>query len=86
MSEPIRDEVRKLLTGLAEGTVTRDEAAAWARPWLAEEAGDVQDEAVWDTIDALSAADSASPDQGFLYGEADFRAWLAEFDARMAER
>ncbi|GAA4536778.1 hypothetical protein [Amycolatopsis samaneae] len=86
MSEPIRDEVRKLLTGLAEGTVTPGEAAGWARPWLTEEAGDVQDEVVWDTIDALSAADSARPDQGPLYGPEDFRAWLAEFDARVAER
>ncbi|MFD9895142.1 hypothetical protein ACFWY9_37860 [Amycolatopsis sp. NPDC059027] len=86
MSESIRDEIRKLLTGLTEGTIARDEAAQWARPWLAEEAGDVQDEAVWDTIDALSAADSATPDQGFLYGPEDFRAWLAEFDARVAGR
>ncbi|MFE0021447.1 hypothetical protein [Amycolatopsis sp. NPDC059021] len=84
MSEPTRAEVRELLSGLAEGTVTPVEAAKRAAPWLTEEAGDVQDEVVWDTIDALSAADSATPDQGFLYGPEDFRAWLAEFDTRVA--
>ncbi|MEV6620963.1 hypothetical protein AB0M83_04920 [Amycolatopsis sp. NPDC051106] len=80
--EPTRDEVRKVLEDLAAGTLTPAEADDWARPWITEEAGDVQDELVWDTIGWLFGADSMVGPDEYLYGPLDFQAWLDAFDAR----
>lgn len=80
--EPTRAEVRARLEGLVAGTLSPADASDWARPWITEEAGDVQDEVVWDALGALWGADSAIGPGEYLYGPLDFQDWLADFDAR----
>jgi hypothetical protein len=74
--------VRKLLDDLAAGVLTRAQASDWAHPWVTEEAGDVQDELVWDAILGLYSADSMVAPGEYLYGPLDFRTWLDDFVAR----
>jgi hypothetical protein len=78
---PSRDEVRKLLSDLVSGKLSREQASEWAGPWMTEEAGDVTDEVVWNAIDLLYSADSATGPGQYLYGPADFQTWLDEFNA-----
>ncbi|MEV6906418.1 hypothetical protein [Amycolatopsis sp. NPDC051071] len=80
--EPTRDEVRKILRGLISGEVSPREASDWATPWITEEAGDVEDEVVWDTLDWLSGADTETDPGVYLYGQDDFRHWLSDFESK----
>ncbi len=80
-AEPTREQVRQVLHDLAAGTLTPAEASDWATPWITEEAGEVQDELVWDALQNLWGADMAVAPGAYLYGPLDFRAWLADFEA-----
>ncbi|MEV6829083.1 hypothetical protein [Amycolatopsis sp. NPDC051102] len=81
--EPTRDEVRKQLQGLIAGTLTPGEASDWANPWITEEAGEVQDELVWEALQNLWGADMLVAPGEYLYGPLDFRAWLTAFEAQL---
>ena len=82
--EPTREEVRGILAGLASGQLTRAQASDWATPWITEEAGFVEDEAVWEALDWLSGADMETAPDVYLYGPEDFCQWLANFEAATA--
>lgn len=82
--EPTRKEVRKILRGLVSGEISPRQASDWATPWITEEAGDVEDELVWDTLDLLSLADTETAPAVYLYGQADFQRWLSDFESKMA--
>ena len=80
---PSRSTVIDRLTDLAEGRLTRAEAAAWAEQWLLAdlEPGvevEVNDLAVWEALADMSAADMITTDRPYLYGETDFAAWADE--------
>ena len=45
--------------------------------------GEVQDELVWDALQNLWGADMLAASGEYLYGPLDFRAWLADFEARL---
>lgn len=65
-----------------EGRLTPGQVSDWATPWHTEEAGDIQDDLVWDAIEGLVVADMLVAPGQHLYGPLDFQAWLADFDAR----
>lgn len=81
--EPTREEVRTILRGLVSGEISPRQASDWATPWITEEAGDVEDELVWDTLDWLSGADIETDPGVYLYGQADFRRWLTDFESKI---
>jgi hypothetical protein len=68
--------VEAKLADLAAGTITREQASAWAEQFDSDL---VEDEAVFDALDLLEGADMVSTDRPYLYGPEDFRAWLEEF-------
>ncbi|MEV7552496.1 hypothetical protein AB0N89_23035 [Amycolatopsis sp. NPDC089917] len=71
-----------MLDALASGALTRAEASDRARPWFVEDVHRVDDDLVWQTLDWVFGADLMTSPVEYLYGPVDFRAWLAEFDAR----
>jgi hypothetical protein len=79
---PSREEVERKLLDLIEGRITREEASAWASPWVTADEPGIDDEAVWDAVGALWAADGPTIDRPYLFGREDFEAWLTEFRER----
>jgi len=78
MLRTTRDEVFSWLQRLAEGKVTREEAATWAGQFLLEDA--MPDEPnLFAAIRDLAAADTGAPDRDYLFGPEDFEAWLHRF-------
>ncbi|GAA1228219.1 hypothetical protein GCM10009676_08170 [Prauserella halophila] len=89
VSVPSRDEVRQAIVDLLEGRRSREEVDRWAAPWATlDDLPEIDDELVWDTLDWLFGCATIDPsnlaNNGYLFGEADFRAWLEEFDAAVA--
>ena len=81
-SQPTREEVRGVLVGLIDGTITRAQASDWAGPWVTR--GGVHDELIWDMIDRIFLADQEDPTiDRYLYSPQTFRNWLDEFDAQV---
>ncbi|HEV7504862.1 MAG TPA: DNA-binding protein [Thermoanaerobaculia bacterium] len=76
--EPERAEVEKVLEDLIAGRCSREEAADWAVRWVIADDPDVEDDAVWEALGVLAAADLKTTDRPYLYEEADFRQWLAD--------
>jgi len=75
---PSPDEVEQVLESLAEGRMTREQASEWASPWVFGDPN-IEDKAVRDALDALAGADSPTTDRQYLFGQADFAAWLDDF-------
>jgi hypothetical protein len=76
---PSRDEVERKLLDLIEDRITREQASAWASPWVTAEDPGIDDKAVWDAVGALWGADGPTSDRPYLFGREDFEAWLTEF-------
>lgn len=77
-----REATVKILKGLADGDISREEAANWASRWvqLVEAADkDIDDHIVWDAIENLTAADLKTTDRPYLLGSEDFKNWYDEF-------
>lgn len=79
MNPPSHTEVTYVLKALLSGTLTRQEAAAWATPYIA---GDVRvtDRRLWDALVLLGAADLCSTDRPFLYEHLDFQDCLLRLE------
>jgi hypothetical protein len=75
---PSRVEIELKLAGLIDGTLTREEASDWARPWATRYEG-LDDRAMQEALELLYTADSPTIDRPYLYGNADFEAWLRAF-------
>jgi hypothetical protein len=79
---PSRSTVIQRLSALAEGSLTREEAAAWAQHWLIADLEPrmmkVSDLAAWEAVKNIAAADMVTTDRPFLYEQADFAAWSEE--------
>lgn len=83
---PTREEVRAKLFGLLDGSVTREEAHDWAVQWIGARDPEVDDEVVWQGLTTIILADAHGGDRPYLYGDEDFGAWLAEFEAASLPR
>jgi hypothetical protein len=77
---PSRNEVEQVLNALVEERMTREQASEWASPWVIGDPN-IEDKAVRDALDALAGADSPTTDRQYLFGQADFAAWLDDFRA-----
>ena len=82
---PTRKEVEQQLTELIQGQTNRESIAAWAGRWILPGAPPVEAPAVWDALLKLVAADMETTDRPYLYGEEDFRDWLAELRDKAAD-
>jgi hypothetical protein len=81
-AQPSRSETLEKLADLLAGRITREQASSWAARWVSDGglstgAGKF-DDAVWEVLTALYAADVYGGDRPYLYDEADFREWAAE--------
>ena len=79
--DDVLTQVRSLITGLAQGSASREEAADWAMARIKDEAADYSSDAnLWAALDRLAGADLQQAPGVYLHGEEDFRAWLADLD------
>lgn len=77
----VSTQVKSLMAGLAQGSVSREEAADWAMARIKDEsAGYASDATLWTALDRLAGADLQQGPGVYLHGEGDFRSWLADFD------
>ena len=76
---PSREEVERKLMDLVAERITREEASAWASPWVMADDHGIENGPVWNAVEGLYMADSPSIDRPYLYEPVDFEAWLAEF-------
>ena len=79
LTPPTRNEARRMLSDLADGTITRERASAWASKYVLQDVN-VRDEVVWQAIKRSLGADLKTSPSDYLHGEDDFLAWLREFD------
>ena len=73
---PTRIEIEVKLTDLISGTITREAASEWARPWGNAYDSGLEDPAIREVLEKLYAADSPSTDRPYLFGPDDFADWL----------
>ncbi len=79
--DDIFEQVKRRITGLAQGSVSREEAADWAMERVKDESADYSSDAtLWTALDRLAGADLQQGPGVYLHGEADFRSWLADLD------
>jgi hypothetical protein len=77
----ILEQVKRYMTGLIEGSMSREEAADWAMERVKDESADYSSHAtLWTALDRLAGADLQQGPGVYLHGEADFRSWLADLD------
>lgn len=79
--KPSRVEIELKLADLAAGRITREAAAAWARPWGGVYESGIDDPAIRGVLEKIYAADTPSIDRPYLFGPADFEEWLAKLRA-----
>lgn len=74
--QAVADKLRALIAG---GDDVRDEIADWAMRYVLDNDGErVTDSGAWTALMELTHADAPTIDRDWLYGDVDFRAWLAE--------
>jgi hypothetical protein len=82
-SPPSLSEVVQKLQQLIVREISREEAAAWAAPWMLKAEEFALDDRVLDrkikkAICALAGADMPTSDREYLFEKIDFEAWLQE--------
>jgi hypothetical protein len=77
---PSRDDLRRQIAGLIDGTVDREVVTEWAMQWVGARDPGVDDPVVWAVLNDLAGADSPTTDRAYLYGLADFEAWRDALD------
>lgn len=78
---PFRASIELRLIDLIDGRITGDEAAAWARPFVADDRARAQDPSAWETLKSLSGAAGMDRDDSETV-----RGWLEVMRAAPAER
>lgn len=77
--------VEKILDDLLIDRISRENTAAWARPYAMGEIADqeeVRDLAAWDALSSLALCDLKQPDAGvYKYDKVGVRAWLEQLHA-----
>jgi hypothetical protein len=76
-------QVAQKLEQLVSGDISREEASAWASPWVTKFHefaldGRALDRKVKRALDNLAGADSPTTDREYLFEKVDFEAWLQE--------
>lgn len=80
MDEPLTHQIKMRLESLVnDSTADVSEIGDWALDMMQGDDPLLEQEAVWRALDELSGADSMTGPGSYLYGPADFRAWLQEF-------
>lgn len=74
---PSQETTVLVLKQLIGGDITREQASAWALPWVMR-LDDIEDRRLHKTLTDLGAADLPSTDRAYLYNHTDFIAWLEE--------
>ena len=81
-SLPSRAAVVQKLEDLLADRISRETAAAWARPFALGEVGepaDVDDMPAWDALSSIAMCATKDPKHGeYLYNKVSFRSWLEE--------
>jgi len=83
VNPPTESEVIEKLQQLLSGKISREEASAWASPWVTkfdEFKFDNRelDRTVKSAIENLAGADTPTSDREYLFERIDFEAWLQE--------
>ena len=75
-----KSQVIEILEQLLGGKITRCAASNWAEDLVCRDIGDVsyEDDATWQAVSSLWAADLITTDRPYLYDEVDFLNWLDE--------
>lgn len=74
---PPRGAVERKLQDLLSGRIAREGASAWAAELALEGHPRVTDMAAWDALSALAMSDGKdADDDGYLYNNGSFLAWL----------
>ncbi len=76
MNIPTRKDVEIRLIALITGNISREQISEWASQWTELENPPLDDQVVWNTLEALSGADSKSTDRPYLFNKEDFEDWL----------
>lgn len=80
-NQPTLTQVVQKLKQLASGEISREEASAWASPWVTKfdefklDDRDV-DRKVKVALENLAGADTPTSDREYLFERIDFEAWL----------
>lgn len=80
-NQPTLTQVVQKLKQLASGEISREEASAWASPWVTKfdefklDDRDA-DRKVKDGLTNLALADTPTSDREYLFERIDFEAWL----------
>jgi hypothetical protein len=81
MTFPSRAYTEARLVALVDGSLTPEEAAEWARPFVVDESThpDRLDVPVWQALTELLGADLRSSPSEYLHGPDDYASWLTTF-------
>ena len=75
---PDRSEIIAKIEGLIEGSLTRENVAAWADSIILDDDVELSDKISWDVLGSLGMADAIGLDRPYLFGQLDFEAWLKQ--------
>ena len=81
MKLPQRREVKEVIHQLLRGEMSREQVSEWACRSVVGDDVAVDDFVVWGVLKALLGADLISTDRPYLYGNEDFKNWLAELES-----
>ncbi len=86
-NQPTLSMVAQKLKQLASGEISREDASAWATPWVIKLDefrldDSTQDRKVKRALGNLAGADTPTSDREFLFEKVDFEAWLQELTAQ----
>lgn len=80
----IFEQVISYITGLIQGSVTREEAADWATMHIKDLSADYSSHAaLWTALDRLAGADLQQAPGVYLHDEDDFRSWLTDLNSSL---
>jgi hypothetical protein len=82
---PTRADVKEKLHNLLARRLSREEVSSWALRWVAMDDPNVDDQLVWRALTRMGGADARAGSDEYLYFDADFQAWLDEFEAPIGE-
>ena len=83
MNTPTVQTVREMLLSLIDGSGSRSTVEAWAWEIVCMQPPPEMPKNVWDAINALAGCEERDdgPGSRYIYGRADFEAWLVDLEA-----
>jgi hypothetical protein len=80
MNPPSKPDVVVMFQRLIDETITREEAANWAEPWIIAYDPPRMPQEIWKALIFLSGVDLPTTDRPYLHGKEDFEAALDRLD------